>query len=111
MGDKYLSDDTVRITICFNGKEKKIPLIVQPSSQLSDLQAQAALESVTRLVQQIFKIVDCRNFTLRDSFSYYKLTKNTFKQENFPLKWNVVFDKREADDSMFNHGGVVRTYR
>lgn len=111
MGDKHLNKETVRVTICFNGKEKKIPLVVQPSSQLSDLQAQLALESVTRLVQQIFKIADSRNFTLRDSFSYNKLTKNSFKQEKFPSKWNVVFDKKEADESMLKHGGVVRTHR
>ena len=109
MGDKYLSKETVKITITFNGKEKKIPLVVQPSSQLSDAQAQSGLESVTRLVQQIFKIVDSRSFTLRDSFSYNKLTKNSFKQEKFPLKWNVVFDKKGADDTMLKqHGGVVR---
>ena len=105
MGDKYLSKETVKITISFNGKEKKIPLVVQPSSQLSDAQAQSGLESVTRLVQQIFKIVDSRSFTLRDSFSYNKLTKNSFKLEKFPLKWNVVFDK---DDMLKHHGGVVR---
>ena len=109
MGDKYLSKETARITISYNGKEKKIPLIVQPSPQLSDAQAQSALESVTRLVQQIFKIVDSRNFTLRDSFSYYnKLTKNSFRQVDFPLKWNVVFDKKESDETMLRHGGVVR---
>jgi len=107
MGDKHLSKEAVRITICFNGREKKIPLVVQPSSQLSDVQAQLALESVTRLVQQIFKIADSRLFTLRDSYSYSRLTKSSFRQENFPLKWNVVFDKKEANDSMIKHGGVV----
>lgn len=109
MGDKYLSKETVRITIGFNGREKKIPLVVQPSPQLSDAQAQSALESVTRLVQQIFRIVDSRSFTLRDSYTYSKLTKNSFRQEEFPLKWNVVFDKKEADDPMLRHGGVVRS--
>ena len=108
MGDKYLSREAVKITIIFNGKEKKIPLVVQPSPQLSDAQAQSALESVTRLVQQIFKIVDSRSFTLRDSFSYNKLTKNSFKQVDIPLKWNVVFDKKETDEAMLRHGGVVR---
>lgn len=107
MGDKYLGKESVRITVCFNGKEKKIPLVVQPSPQLSEVQCQLALESVTRLVQQIFKIVDSRNFTLRDSYSYNKLTKSSFRQENFPLKWNVVFDKQET---MLKHGGVVRTH-
>lgn len=109
MGDKYLSKETTRITISFNGKEKKIPLIVQPSPQLTDSQAQSALESVTRLVQHIFKIVDSRSFTLRDSFSYNKLAKNSFRQEQFPLRWNVVFDKKEENDPMQRHGGVVRS--
>jgi len=112
MGDRRGAQDVdvVKVTICFNGKEKKIPLVVQPSPQLSDVQLELALNSLTRLVQQIFKITDSRSFTLRDSHSYSKLNKNSFRQEHFPLKWNVVYDKSEANDAMIKHGGVVRGY-
>ena len=110
MGDRRGAQDVdvVKVTICFNGKEKKIPLVVQPSPQLSDVQLELAFDSLTRLVQQIFKITDSRGFTLRDSHSYSKLNKNSFRQEHFPLKWNVVYDKCEANDAMIKHGGVVR---
>jgi len=110
MGDRRGAHDVdvVKVTICFNGKEKKIPLVVQPSPQLSDVQLELALNSLTRLVQQIFKITDSRSFTLRDSHSYSKLSKSSFRQEHFPLKWNVVYDKSGTNDAMIKHGGVVR---
>ena len=90
-------DNTIKITVSYNGREKQIPLVVQPSLELSDLQVDQAEFELCGIVRHVFSVPAEAEFCLHETESGRILTKESFRDPSyltsFPRHWYLTVEK------------------
>lgn len=96
-----MADDSVKITVSYNGREKRIPLVIQPSLELSDFQVDEAELELFRIVQHVFNVPAEAAFFLHEAETDRIMTKESFRDpsylQEFPRHWYLTVEKGVPD--------------
>lgn len=96
-----MADDKLQITVSYNGREKRIPLVVQPSIELSDFEVDQAELELCGIVRHIFNIAAEAGFSLHEAETDRTLTKESFRDPTyvtaFPKFWYLTVDKTTCE--------------
>ena len=95
--DKMAEDETLEITVSYSGREKRIPLSVRPSLELSDVQVDQAELELSGIVSLAFGVPTEVEFCLHEAESGRILTKESFRDpsfiSSFPRHWYLTVEK------------------
>ena len=96
-----MSDECVKITVSYNGREKRVPLVIQPSLELSDFQVDEAELELFRIVQHVFNVPAEAAFFLHEAETNRIMTKESFRDPSylleFPRHWYLTVEKGVPD--------------
>ena len=85
------------ITVSYNGGEKKVPLAVRPSLELSDSQVSSAQGELHKVLRKIFNVEQGVQFYLHEVETKRVMSKESFREptycQTFPTHWYMVMDK------------------
>jgi len=86
----------VKITVSYAGIDKRIPLVVTPSLELSDEQVMYAESELHRVIRHVFKIPHESLFYLHEAESGRIMSKETFREPTqlsaFPRHWYLTVE-------------------
>ena len=110
-----MSDDAVKITVGYNGRERRIPLVVQPSLELSDFQVDQAELELCGIVRHVFSVPAEAGFSLHEAETDRILTKESFRDpsylQTFPTHWYMTLEKPAEAGEEEGEGDKVRGRR
>lgn len=96
-----MADDSLKITVSYNGRERRIPLVVQPSLELSDFEVDQAELELCGIVRLAFNVPAEVEFSLREAESNRTLTKESFRDPSylqaFPKYWYLTVEKSATE--------------
>ena len=96
-----MADDSLHITVSYSGKEKRVPLAVRPSLELSDFDVDQAELELCGIVCHLFNIPVEAAFSLHEAESSRILTKESFRDpsyiQRFPTHWYLTVEKTAAE--------------
>ena len=96
-----MADDSLRITVSYAGKEKRIPLVVRPSLELSDVDVDQAELELCHIVRHVFNIPVESDFSLHEAETSRILTKESFRDPSylstFPPHWYLTVEKTAGE--------------
>lgn len=96
-----MADDRLKITVTYNGREKRIPLVVQPSLELSDFQVDQAELELCGIVRHAFNVPAEVEFGLHEAETNRTLTKESFRDPSyiqaFPKYWYLTVEKNATE--------------
>lgn len=96
-----MADDSLKITVSYNGRERRIPLVVQPSLELSDFQVDQAELELCGIVRLAFNVPTEVEFSLREAETNRTLTKESFRDPSylqaFPKYWYLTVEKSATE--------------
>lgn len=96
-----MADDGLKITVSYNGREKRIPLVVQPSLELSDFQVDQAELELCGIVRLVFNVPAEVEFSLHEAETNRTLTKESFRDPSyiqaFPKYWYLTVEKNATE--------------
>lgn len=96
-----MADDSLKITVSYNGRERRIPLVVQPSLELSDFQVDQAELELCGIVRLAFNVPTEVEFSLREAETNRTLTKESFRDPSylqaFPKYWYLTVEKSASE--------------
>ena len=96
-----MADDAPKITVSYNGREKRIPLVVQPSLELNDCEVDQAELELCGIVRHVFSIPAEADFTLHEAETSRILTKESFRDPSyiriFPKYWYLTVEKTATE--------------
>ena len=86
----------MKITVSYAGIDKRIPLVVTPSLELSDEQVMYAESELHRVIRHVFKIPHESLFYLHEAESGRIMSKETFREPTqlsaFPRHWYLTVE-------------------
>ena len=89
-----MSEDTVKVTISYGGKEKRIPLAVRPALELSDEQVAFAETDFMAIVRRVFQVPPDNRAELYETEGGRIMTRESFRDPsylpNFPRHWYLT---------------------
>ena len=92
-----MADDSLAITVSYSGRERRIPLSVRPSLELSDSEVDQAELELCGIVRHLFNIPVEAAFSLHEAESSRTLTKESFRDpgyiQAFPSHWYLTVEK------------------
>lgn len=87
----------VDIIVSYNGREKRIPLSIEPSLELSDSDVDQAELKLWGIVRHLFSIPAEAAFSLHEVETNRTLTKESFRDPGyigtFPRHWYITVEK------------------
>jgi hypothetical protein len=96
-----MADDSLSITVSYAGKEKRIPLVVRPSLELSDVDVDQAELELCHIVRHVFNIPVESDFSLHEAETSRILTKESFRDPSylstFPPHWYLTVEKTAGE--------------
>jgi len=91
-----MADERVKITVSYAGREKRIPLVVSPSLELSDVQVEYAESELHRVVRHVFQLPYESRFYLHEAESGRIMSRETFREPTqlsaFPRHWYLTVE-------------------
>lgn len=100
-GGQAMADDRLQITVSYSGREKRIPLVAQPSIELSDFEVDQAELELCGIVRHIFNIPAEAGFCLYEAETDRALTKESFRDPSyitaFPKFWYLTVEKTASE--------------
>jgi len=91
-----MADERVKITVSYAGREKRIPLVVSPSLELSDVQVEYAESELHRVVRHVFQLPYESLFYLHEAESGRIMSRETFREPTqlsaFPRHWYLTVE-------------------
>ncbi len=86
-----MSDDRVKVTVSYGGRERRIPLAVKPGLELSDEQVEFAESDLTKIVRHVFRVAPEFRVDLHETEGGRIMTKESFRDPSylpdFPRHW------------------------
>ena len=86
----------MKIAVSYAGIDKRIPLVVTPSLELSDEQVMYAESELHRVIRHVFKIPHESLFYLHEAESGRIMSKETFREPTqlsaFPRHWYLTVE-------------------
>lgn len=102
------------ITVSYNGGEKRVPLGVQPSLELSDSEVNIAQGELHRVLRKIFCVEQDTPFFLHEVETGRVMSKESFREPNycvnFPTHWYLVMDGYATNPITTNSYQVAISY-
>ena len=96
-----MADDSLSITVSYTGREKRIPLAVKPSLELSDVDVDQAELGLCNIVRHVFNIPVEAAFSLHEAETSRILTKESFRDPSyltsFPPHWYLTVEKTTTE--------------
>lgn len=96
------------ITVSYKSSEKKVPLALRPSLELSDFQVDSAHGDLHRLLRELFSIEEGTNFYLYEVESGRAMSKESFREpsycQSFPSHWFMVMDTNQDQSQQVKQG-------
>ena len=89
-------EERVKITVSYAGTDKRIPLVVTPSLELSDEQVTYAERELHGVIRHVFKIPHESLFYLHEAESGRIMSRETFREPTqlsaFPRHWYLTVE-------------------
>lgn len=89
-------EERVKITVSYAGIDKRIPLVVTPSLELSDEQVTYAERELHGVIRHVFKIPHESLFYLHEAESGRIMSRETFREptqlSDFPRHWYLTVE-------------------
>lgn len=93
------------IKVSYNGEEKTVPLVVQPSIELSDSEVENALSSLQKILRKSFTLLPDDIFYLFEAEKNRTMTQESFREPNycrtFPGHWYLVLSSNNSSGSPY----------
>lgn len=100
------------ITVSYNGGEKRVPLSVQPSLELTDSQVDRAEGELHRVLRKLFNVDPEVAFYLHEVETKRVMSKESFREpsycQSFPTHWYLVMDSYSATSA---NGSTAGSYQ
>lgn len=89
------------ILVSYSGREIRIPLVVIPSLELTDLDVDRAELELCQMVRHVFNIPVESGFSLHEAETNCVLTKESYRDpryiQSFPLHWYLTVEKTAGE--------------
>lgn len=103
--------DKPYVTVSYNGGEKRVPLCVQPSLELSDSEVEQAEGELHKLLRRLFSVEPNVAFYLHEVETGRVMSRESFREpsycEVFPPHWYMVMDS-SSSTGLLDGGFQVR---
>ena len=103
----------MNITVSYAGREKRIPLVVEPSLELTDFEVDEAELKLCGIVRHLFSVPAEAAFSLHEAESDRVLTKESFRDpsyiQSFPRHWYLTVEKTAPEAGEEEDEEKVRT--
>lgn len=90
------------ITVSYNGGEKRFPLLVKPSLELSDPEVQSAHLSLHNMLRKAFSLAQEAIFYLHEVETGRIMTEESYRDPryclSFPSHWYMIIENSSSHD-------------